>query len=178
MAEARKQAISLRLGSADIRRIKTLATRLGASDSDVVRFAVKMMLHRMLPLTDSSVRGRQLVPMLADWGVEAIRHFDLDASALEEIVNGDVEHEQRVDPDDLVLMTLVSSQESYARLSLRALIPPSKPPRDGERRDTSSANTLRRHLYDKYGISEPAAGAPPLNGIGPVEPRVARRVQG
>jgi hypothetical protein len=89
LAEGRKQAISLRLSAGDIRRIKKLADRLGARDSDVVRFAIKMMLHRMLPLTDPAVRGRSLVPVLAEWGPEAVRHFELDATTLEEIVNGD-----------------------------------------------------------------------------------------
>jgi len=89
LAEGRKQAISLRLSAGDIRRIKKLADRLGARDSDVVRFAIKMMLPRMLPLTDPGVRGRNLVPVLAEWGPEAVRHFELDATTLAEIVNGD-----------------------------------------------------------------------------------------
>jgi hypothetical protein len=89
LAEGRKQAISLRLSAGDIRRIKKLADRLGARDSDVVRFAIKMMLHRMLPLTDTAVRGRNLVPVLAEWGPEAVRHFELDATTLAEIINGD-----------------------------------------------------------------------------------------
>ena len=133
LAEGRKQAISLRLSAGDIRRIKKLADRLGARDSDVVRFAIKMMLHRMLPLTDSTVRGRSLVPVLAEWGPEAVRHFELDATTLEEIVNGDAPPEQCVALEDITLLTMVSAQESYAKLSLRALMPPSRPPAQGDR---------------------------------------------
>jgi len=157
VAEGRKQAISLRLSAGDIRRIKKLADRIGVRDSDVVRFAIKMMLHRMLPLTDPSVRGRSLVPVLAEWGPEAVRHFELDATRLEEIVNGDAPEDQRVDFDDISLLTMVSAQETYAKLSLRALLPPSAPPRQGDRRDSSSINAMRRHLYGKYGFTPPAS---------------------
>ena len=164
MAEGRKQAISLRLSAGDIRRIKELADRLGARDSDVVRFAIKMMLHRMLPLTDPAVRGRNLVPVLAEWGPEAVRHFELDATTLAEIVNGDAPREERVDLEDITLLTMVSTQESYAKLSLRALVPPSPSPVSGDRRDTSPVNTMRRHLYGKYGFAAPgAAEAPPAS---------------
>lgn len=184
MAEGRKQAISLRLSAGDIRRIKKLADRLGARDSDVVRFAIKMMLHRMLPLTDPAVRGRALVPVLAEWGPEAVRHFELDAATLDEIVNGDAPAPQRVQIDDLTLLTMVSAQESYAKLSLRALMPPSRPPAQGDRRDTSPVNAMRRHLYGKYGFAAPAAAeaqpAVPAKGTldepdDEAPPRAARR---
>ena len=150
MAEGRKQAISLRLSAADIRRIKKLANRLGARDSDVVRFAIKMMLHRMLPLTDSAMRGRSLVPGLADWGPEVVSHFELDVATLDEIVNGEVTDTERVATEDLALLTMASTQESYAKLSIRTLAPPSRHPVEGERRDGSATNTMRRLLYDKY----------------------------
>ena len=184
MAEGRKQAISLRLSAGDIRRIKKLADRLGARDSDVVRFAIKMMMHRMLPLTDSTVRGRSLVPVLAEWGPEAVRHFELDATTLEEIVNGDAPPDQCVALEDITLLTMVSAQESYAKLSLRALMPPSRPPAQGDRRDTSPVNAMRRHLYGKYGFAAPVASeAPPAGPAKGAEvepddeapPRAARR---
>ena len=168
MAEGRKQAISLRLSAGDIRRIKKLADRLGARDSDVVRFAIKMMLHRMLPLCDPAVQGRSLVPVLAEWGPEAVRHFELDATTLEEIVNGTAPAEQRVSLEDITLLTMVSAQESYAKLSLRALMPPSRPPAQGDRRDTSPINAMRRHLYGKYGFAAP--GAPEAPAPIPAQP--------
>jgi hypothetical protein len=155
LAEGRKQAISLRLSAGDIRRIKKLADRLGARDSDVVRFAIKMMLHRMLPLTDPTLRGRNLVPVLAEWGPEAVRHFEFDAATLDHIVNGDAPAGERVDMSDLTLLTLVSGQETYARLSLRALTPPSSPPAMGDRRDASPVNSMRRHFYARYGFAAP-----------------------
>jgi predicted DNA binding CopG/RHH family protein len=58
MAESRKRAVSLRVSDADLRKVKKLATRLGARDSDVIRFALKTMLTRLAPLCDQNVRGR------------------------------------------------------------------------------------------------------------------------
>jgi hypothetical protein len=171
LAEGRKQAVSLRLSAADIRRIKKLADRLGARDSDVVRFAIKMMLHRMLPLCDSAVRGRNLVPVLAEFGPETVQHFELDAAQLDEIVNGDAPADQRVHSEDIALLTLVSAQESYAKLSLRALTPPSKPPPVGDRRDASPVNAMRRHLYARYGFAAPGAnGASGITGASGLSP--------
>jgi hypothetical protein len=167
LAEGRKQAVSLRLSAGDIRRIKRLADRLGARDSDVVRFAIKMMLHRMLPLCDPAVRGRSLVPVLAEWGPEVVRHFELDAITLDEIVNGDAPTAQRMELEDITLLTMVSAQESYAKLSLRALTPPSRPPVQGDRRDASPVNAMRRHLYGKYGFAQP--GAPESPPAAPVQ---------
>ena len=164
MPEGRKQAISLRLGSGDIRRIKKLADRLGTRDSDVVRFAIKMMLHRMLPLCEPQVRGRNLVPVLAEWGAEAVRHFELDAAALDEIINEGAAAEERLDIEDITLLTMVSSQESYAKLSLRALTPHSRPPISGDRRDDSPVGAFRRHLYGKYGFAMNGAGHAQPNG--------------
>ena len=179
MSEVRKQAISIRLGPADLRGIRKLATRLGVSDSDVVRFALKDMLHRMLPLCDQDMRGRSLVPLLADWGAETVRHFELDVTALDEIINGDAAPDDRVDTEDLALLAAVSTQESYAKVSVRALLPPSRPPATGDRRDGSPLNALRRHLYDKYILpAEPATGAAPTNGVTRAERPQLKRGQG
>jgi hypothetical protein len=155
MADARKQAISLRLGPGDIRRIKALADRLGARDSDVVRFAIKMMMSRMLPLCDPAVKGRRLLPVFAE-SADAIRHFELDALTLDEIINDGAADGERVEAEDINLLMMVGAQESYAKLSLRAISQPSRAPLSGERRDDSPVGALRRHLYKKYGLTGPA----------------------
>lgn len=152
MADVKKQAVSLRLGPGDIRRIKALADRLGANESDVVRFAIRMLMTRMLPLCDPSVTGRHLLPVFAELGSDAVRHFELDADRLEEIINEGAKPGERVDLEDITLLTMLGTHESYARLSLRAIANHSKPPASGERRDESPAGQLRRYLYSKYGL--------------------------
>ena len=58
MRESRKQAVSIRLGAGDIRKLKLLAERLGVRDSDVIRFALKWSLNRVAPLCDPEIRGK------------------------------------------------------------------------------------------------------------------------
>src|SRR5450755_1020345 len=104
MSNARKQAISLRIGAADLRKVKNLAQRWGTRDSDGVRFALKIMLGRLEPLCDQNVRGRALVPVIVEAGRDLVHHFDLDFARLEEIVSFGVTKDQEVEPEDLQLL--------------------------------------------------------------------------
>src|SRR5262249_24394170 len=104
--ESRKQAVSIRMNSADVRNVKKLAQRLAVRDSDVIRFAVKCMLARLGPLYDSEVRGRNLVPVFVEAGAELLRFFDLDAARLEAIINEGVDPLRRVERDDIALLAL------------------------------------------------------------------------
>ena len=85
--DSRKQAVSIRMSAADIRSVKRLAERLGVRDSDVIRFAVKVMLGRLAPLHDLGVRGKSLVPVFVESGTDIFRHFELDALRLDSIIN-------------------------------------------------------------------------------------------
>ena len=153
MVEGRKQAVSIRMTSTDVHKVKRLASRLGVRDSDVIRFAVKSTLAKLGPLYDAEVQGRNLVPVFVEWGVELLRFFDLDAARLEAIINDGLEPEARVDRDDIALLALTGSQEPYAALKLSALD-------RTERRGQSPADlaeSLRRYLYAKYLYTEPSA---------------------
>ena len=55
--EGRKQAVSLRLSSADLRNVRKLAKRLGVRTSDVIRYALKSCIARLEPLLESEVTG-------------------------------------------------------------------------------------------------------------------------
>jgi len=112
--ESRKQAISIRMSRADVRNVKRLAERLGARDSDVIRFAIKMMLAKLSPLQDLTVVGRSLVPVFVEWGSELMRHFELDAATLSTIINEGVTEERRVDPNDIQLIAISGIQRSFA----------------------------------------------------------------
>src|ERR1700690_4435508 len=104
MSDRRKQAMSLRISATDLRKVKKLAERLGTRDSDVVRFALIIMLERLGPLCDQNVRGRALVPVIVEAGHDILHHFDLDFVRLEEIVNSGVDKGQEIESDDLQLL--------------------------------------------------------------------------
>ena len=146
MIEIRKQAVSIRMNGGDVRKVKKLAQRLGVRDSDVIRFAVKSMLARLAPLYDPEVRGRNLVPVFVESGVELLRFFELDAMRLEAMINEGADVARRVDRDDIELLALTGGQTPYAALKLSELNRG-----DHENSDASQlAVSLRQYLYDKY----------------------------
>jgi hypothetical protein len=144
--ESRKQAVSIRMNAGDVRKVKRLAQRLGVRDSDVIRFAVKGMLARLGPLHDAEVRGRNLVPVFVESGVELLRFFELDAARLEAIINDGVDPGRRVERDDVALLALTGVQEPYAALRLSEL----SQGETGWQQTGELSSSLRQYLYDKY----------------------------
>jgi hypothetical protein len=145
---SRKAAISVRLGSADVAKLKAVAKRLGVRDSDVFRYAVKNSLEQLGPLVDPDVRGRHLLPVFVEAGPRLLRFFELDAARLAEIVNSGVkDSEVLVAPEDLTLLSMTGVQQSYALVKLSELLDLSQesPPGKG-----GVADVLREYLYDKY----------------------------
>jgi hypothetical protein len=164
--EGRKQAVSIRMSSADVRKVKQLAKRIGVRDSDVIRFAVKSMLRRLGPLHDREARGRSLVPVFVESGADLLRFFELDASRLEAIINGGVEAGKQVDRGDVALLALAGVQEPYAALMLGEF-----KQKEGGPAPPEAAGSLRQYLYDKYvyrGNTESHAATEPVrvNGMG------------
>ena len=170
MQDGRKQAVSLRLGAGDIRKIKRLAKRLGVRDSDVIRYALKVTLAKLAPLCDPGVRGRALMPVFVDTGVDILQHFDLDEESLDRIINDGVDDEaHRVEHSDLQLMAMIGMQRGYAKLSLRELqqtlaATASLPPGGNDALDDTLSTSFRQHLYAKY--VRPAAGPGTGTGAG------------
>ncbi len=143
MFDQRKQAVSIRLGESDIRNIKRIAKRLGVRDSDIIRFAIKSALNRIGPLSDDSIRGRSLVPVMVESGDELIRYFELDAFRLETIINDHVQAEQQVDRYDIALLAMSGLREDYLVMHLKEWDVPGGP-------NALPARSLRGYLYDKY----------------------------
>jgi len=145
--ESRKQAVSIRMSPADLQKVKDLARRLGARDSDVIRFAVKTMLGRLAPLFDPHSRGRALVPALVEAGTEFLRFFELDCGRLDALINQEVsDPEKRVSMEDLQLLAMAGVKEPYAALKLSELN------QTDERllRAGDLASSIRQYLYEKY----------------------------
>ena len=111
--EGRKKAVSLRVFAGDARRIKRLAERFGVGESDVIRFAIKMMLTRLSPLCDPQVRGKQAVQVLLDAGSETLGHFRFDAAELAEIINDGEPGNGEVDRADLELLARLGGQPEF-----------------------------------------------------------------
>jgi hypothetical protein len=132
---------------ADVKRIKKLAQRLNVRDSDVIRFAIRAMLARLMPFYEPETRGRHLVPVLVEAGVEFLRFFDLDAARLDSIINdGEEDPEKRVAREDLALIALAGLQGPYAALKLSELS-------EGDERAVPTADvssSIRHYLYQKY----------------------------
>jgi hypothetical protein len=162
VVEGRKRAVSIRMNEADVRKVKKLASRLGARDSDVIRFAVKSTLARLGLLYDPEVHGRNLVPVFVESGSELLRFFDIDAARLESIINDGVEAERRVDRDDIALLALTGTQQPYAALKLSELDGSSERSRGDA--PVALSESLRQYLYAKYlyrHAAEPPAPAEP-----------------
>jgi hypothetical protein len=158
MTEGRKQAVSLRVSTADLRKIKTLAERLGARDSDVIRFALKTMLARLAPLCDHGLNGRALLPVFIEAGSDLFHHFDLDTARLEKIVNNGASKAQGVEPDDLELIAMAGIHQTYAKLRLNKMTPALANERSANTEDALSGR-LRGYLYSKYVDEEPTSDA-------------------
>jgi hypothetical protein len=143
--DSRKQAVSIRMSRGDVRNIKRLAERLGARDSDVIRFAIKLMLAQLAPLQDPSVGGRGLLSVFLESGPELMRHFELDASRLAGIINDGVDADRQVEPDDIQLIAMSALQRTYLKLR-----PSSNGHRNGSAGTEVSEQSLRQYLFDKY----------------------------
>lgn len=164
--DSRKQAVSIRMSAADIRSVKRLAERLGVRDSDVIRFAVKVMLGRLAPLHDLGVRGKSLVPVFVESGTDIFRHFELDALRLDSIINQGADPDARVEHDDIQLIAMSGIQQSYARLRLSSIghhaggnringhasgnghDKAARTDKSGE--EDELGHSLRKYLYEKY----------------------------
>ena len=142
--DSKKQNVSVRLSTSDLRRIKEIAQRMHVRESDVFRFAVKTVLATLMPLNDPHVKGKDLLPMFADCYRDLTRHFEFDASRLERIINSGVDDpDQIVDRDDIELLVMAAVQENYALMRLNKLLES-----EDDRRDLGSA--LKAYLLDKY----------------------------
>ena len=79
--------ISVRLRGTDIDKIKSIARRLDVSDSEIFRFGIRLAMSRLLPLLDEKACGFRVLPVFVENDAELVRHFDMDATHLERVIN-------------------------------------------------------------------------------------------
>jgi len=148
----RKQAVSLRLSGNDLRKLKAVSERLGVSDSDVLRYALTAALNRIGPLCDPDTHGVNLIPAIVESGPDFIRHFDLDAARLADIINSGAPTERQVAREDLVMLCFAAANPEFSWS--RTAGPLSVDIGGSALRSVTGSPTaiqsLRQHLYSKY----------------------------
>jgi hypothetical protein len=158
--QGRKKAVSLRLSTADLKKIRCVAERLGVRDSDVIRFAIKQTLCHMSPLTDVAQHGRALVPLFLEPSADLVRRFELDAEKLDVIINtGVTEPAERVSSDDLHLLAMVGAASSSVLQP--AAPPPARIAAPGQAHGNGHANGHAHGNGNGNGHASPPADAPP-----------------
>lgn len=150
----KKQNISLRMNTADLRKIKLIAQRLHARESDVFRFAIKTTLAKLAPMLEVRSGGSDLVPVFMEFGPELAKYFELDTTRLDRVINEGLDDpRKRVDLADIELLALAGVEERYAMLRLRELgqYPTAE--------NNGVADLLREYLSAKYLRALPNAHA-------------------
>ena len=148
----KKKLISVRVRSHDVDKLKEICKRVGIRESDLFRFALRMLLIRFEPLRNPNSNGRDLVPLLMEVGTELANYFELDAERLAWIINEGVDDPaKRVDPRDIELLTMPTAQESYAYLRIKELT-------SGDLEHRTVASVVRKYMFEKY----LATDSPPL----------------
>jgi hypothetical protein len=144
MDESKKPLVSLRLSHADLERLGTLAKRLRARESEIIRFALRLAFARLALLLDENARGRDLIPVFLECGAELTSHFDLDPRTLDAIVNGVLDDPlKKVDGEDIELISM---------LHLPGRLPRAMP-RNLSKQEIGRhgfPGALRHYLYEKY----------------------------
>lgn len=149
MEKQKKQVVSMRLNATDLGRIKEIARRLRARESDVYRFAIKTTLAKLAPFYDIEMRsGRDLLPIFIEMCAELTSYFELDADSLDRLINGDlIDPNKRVAKDDIRLLSMLGMPEQYLHLKLRELA--QKPVEH-----TGMSTLIRQYFQEKYSQAE------------------------
>lgn len=148
----KKKLVSIRVRCHDVDKVKEISQRIGVRESDLFRFAIHMLLARFAPLRNNKLGGRELLPLLMEFGTELAHYFELDAERLSWIINLGVDDPaRRVDTQDIELLIMSTVQEGYAYLRLKELADHDLEPQN--------VNTMvRRYICEKYLAKE----SPPL----------------
>lgn len=137
-----KKNISVRLGVADLRRVKEIALRLDVKESDIFRFAVKSLSMRLMPLINRQLSGVPMLMALLESGEELLRHFEFDSYQLQRLINGK-DDEKTVSDEDIELLAIGIINADYIADQLST--------RMGLRIESSDAfAALHQYLLQKY----------------------------
>lgn len=148
MLDNKKQNVSIRMSTSDLKKIKMIAQRLKVRDSDVFRYAISNSLDKLGPLYDETVTGADLLPMMIECGTDIASYFQLDSHRLDRLVNdGVIQKEKLVDKADLELFGLAMRQEQYLYARLKDFA-------NSQDEPLGTLSLLKKYFYEKYIESE------------------------
>ncbi|MDD4915099.1 MAG: hypothetical protein PHW13_08710 [Methylococcales bacterium] len=96
----KKHIVSMRLNNADRTAVRSTAARLFVRESELYRFAVYHLMHRLHKLHDESCSGSDLLPLFLEFKEELNLHLNLKKHQLFKIFNG-----KNTSPDKFVAMS-------------------------------------------------------------------------
>jgi len=143
-----KKNISVRLGVADLRRVKEIANRLDVRESEIFRYAVKSLSTRLLPLLNRQLCGVSMLVALLESGEELLRYFEFDTQQLYKLINvGVAEGQRRVDMEDIEMLAIAVINPDYLATQVSERI--------GYGVDPMLAfEALKQYLFGKYQVRQ------------------------
>lgn len=144
MEKDKKKIVSMRISETDHVKIKRIAVRMKVNESDIIRFALKVALHKLSPLHDAKKRGKEILPAFIEIGRELTSFFELDADQIDAIINdGVLIKDALIDREDIELLAMTVMHEHILLSKLKA-----HPRSEDSPGDT--LHHLRNYLYEKY----------------------------
>ena len=147
----KKHIVSMRLNNADRIAVRSTAARLFVRESELYRFAVYHLMHRLHKLHDESCSGSDLLPLFLEIREELTLHLGLKKHQLFKIFNG-----KNTAPDKFVAMSdieLLLLPHHAVRQRLQQTSDAA-----GQKQMGTSA-WLESYLRDKYKLIHDADGA-------------------
>lgn len=143
---ATKKNISVRLGVADLRRVKEIALRLDVKESEIFRYAVKALSTRLMPLLNRQISGVPMLVALLESGEELLRYFEFDAQQLDRLLNTSIpEGGAEVAVEDIDLLVIAGINRDYLAAQLSERL---KTNIEGQ----VAFEALRHYLFRKYQV--------------------------
>jgi len=142
----KKHIVSMRLNNADRNAVRSTAARLFVRESELYRFAVYHLMHRLHKLHDESCSGSDLLPLFLEIKDELNLHLDLKKHQLFKIFNGkNTASDKFVAMSDIELL-LLPHHAVRQRLQLTA--------EAAAHKQASTAAWLENYLREKYRLNQ------------------------
>lgn len=153
---ATKKNISVRLGVADLRRVKEIALRLDVKESEIFRYAVKSLSTQLMPLLNRRLSGIPMLVALLETGEDLLRYFEFDAQQFDRLINAPlVPGQAPVEMEDIELLVIAGINRDYLATQLSEKL---KTNIEGQ----LAFDALHHYLFRKYQVRSYLSNAPAL----------------